>query len=242
MLFDLKGRRRRVIQVTYLALAVLMGGGLVLFGIGGDVSGGLFDAFSDRSDSGSGNPIVERRLDQAEAALQRNPNDQAALAALARARFQLAGTDTDPTTGVYGVEGRVELRRAADAWERYLRTNPDPPNLSLARVMLQVYSEFGLNQPAQAVKAAEIVAEQDQSSSSFLQLARYAALAKQDRKAKLAGRRAIALAPEAQRNTVRKQVKALEQAAKAQQAAGGAGGAAPGGSPSPALPSGGGGR
>ena len=45
MLFDLRGRgRRRTVQTIYLTLAVLMGGGLVLFGIGGSVSGGLFDA------------------------------------------------------------------------------------------------------------------------------------------------------------------------------------------------------
>ena len=34
MLFDLRGRRRRAVQGTYLMLAVLMGGGLVLFGVG----------------------------------------------------------------------------------------------------------------------------------------------------------------------------------------------------------------
>ena len=52
MLFDLRGRgRRTTVQVIYLTLALLMGGGLVLFGIGGDVSGGLVDAF--REDSGS---------------------------------------------------------------------------------------------------------------------------------------------------------------------------------------------
>ena len=45
MLFDLKGRRRRVVQVTYIGLAILMGGGLVLSGIGSDASGGLLDAF-----------------------------------------------------------------------------------------------------------------------------------------------------------------------------------------------------
>ena len=55
MLFDLRGRRRRAVQATYLMLAVLMGGGLVLFGIGGDVSGGLFDAFSERGGGGNGN-------------------------------------------------------------------------------------------------------------------------------------------------------------------------------------------
>ena len=45
MLFDLQGKRRRVVQVTYLGLAILMGGGLVLAGIGSDASGGLLDAF-----------------------------------------------------------------------------------------------------------------------------------------------------------------------------------------------------
>ena len=42
MLFDLRGRgRRRSVQTIYVALAVLMGGGLIFFGIGGSVSGGL---------------------------------------------------------------------------------------------------------------------------------------------------------------------------------------------------------
>ena len=45
MLFDLRGRgRRRTVQVIYLSLAVLMGGGLVLFGIGGGTNESLFDA------------------------------------------------------------------------------------------------------------------------------------------------------------------------------------------------------
>ena len=53
MLFDLRGAgRRRVVKVVYVTLAFLMGGGLVLFGIGGDVSGGLVDAITERSGSG----------------------------------------------------------------------------------------------------------------------------------------------------------------------------------------------
>ena len=54
MLFDLRGRRRRAVQVTYLMLALLMGGGLVLFGIGGSVSGGLIDAFKGTGGGSSG--------------------------------------------------------------------------------------------------------------------------------------------------------------------------------------------
>ena len=54
MLFDLRSRgRRRTVQVVYLGLAVLMGGGLVLFGVGtGNGVGGLLNAFSG---NGSGN-------------------------------------------------------------------------------------------------------------------------------------------------------------------------------------------
>lgn len=249
MLFDLKGKRRRVVQATYLALAVLMGGGLVLFGIGGDVQGGLFDAFSDRSDTGNANPITERRLESAEERLRANPNDQQALADLTRARFQLAGDDVDPNTGVYLPDARPDLRAAAAAWERYLATNPMPPDPSLARVMIQVFG-FGLNQPAKAAQAAEIVAEDDPSSATYLALAQYAALAGQKRKADLAGKRAIALAPPKQRKRVKENVQALEAAVAAQaaQGAGGSGGGgasapgggalAPGGPPAP----GGGGR
>jgi uncharacterized membrane protein YgcG len=227
MLFDLKGKRRRVVQATYLTLAVLMGGGLVLFGIGGDVQGGLFDAFSEGDSNSSNNPIVERRLETARERLRANPNDRTALADLTRAHFQLAGDDADPNTGLYGPKARPDLRAAAESWERYLRTNPQPPDASLARVMLQVYGEFGLNQPPKAAQAADVVAQADESSSAFLTLARYASLAKQSRKADLAGRRAIALAPDSQRKVVKEQVKAIDAQAAAQAA--GAGGAGAGG-------------
>ena len=53
MLFDLRGRgRRNTIKVIYVSLAILMGGGLVFFGIGGDVSGGLVDAITERGATG----------------------------------------------------------------------------------------------------------------------------------------------------------------------------------------------
>ena len=245
MLFDLKGKRRRVIQVTYLGLAVLMGGGLVLFGIGGEVQGGLFDAFSDRNDSGGGNPITERRLETAEKRLKTQPNDPAALAELTRARFQLAGDDVDPNTGVYQAKAKPDLEAASNAWGRYLATDPEPVDPSLARVMIQVYA-FGLNQPAKASQAAEIVAEADPTSATFLAYAQYAALAGQERKADLAGKRAIALAPKPQQKRVKENIKTLEAQVAAQKAgagaaSGGAGAAGGGLAPGAPPPSGGGG-
>src|SRR5829696_3952956 len=236
MLFDLKGKRRRVIQVTYLGLAILMGGGLVLFGIGNSgIQGGLLDAFTGEGSDSSANPIVEKRLKGAEARLKANPNDQQALKDMTRSRFQLAGNDVNPDTGLYGPKARPELERAAEAWQRYLATNPDKPDAGLARVMLQVYGEFGLNRPKEAARAAEVVAEDDPSSSTFLALARYAAMAGDKRTADLAGKRALALAPEAQKKVVKKQVDQFEKALAAQAGAGGAGGA---GAPAVGVPGG----
>src|SRR5918999_4138686 len=103
MLFDLRGAgRRTTVKVVYLTLAVLMGGGLVLFGIGGDVSGGLVDAITDRGSTGAvGTDAFRDRARDAERRARANPDDPAAWAAVARARFQLAsvGDNLDPQTG-----------------------------------------------------------------------------------------------------------------------------------------------
>ncbi|HEY4830836.1 MAG TPA: hypothetical protein VIH85_28975, partial [Solirubrobacteraceae bacterium] len=54
MLFDLRSRgRRRTVQAVYLFLALLIGGGLVLFGVGaGNGFGGLLNAVTGSSGSG----------------------------------------------------------------------------------------------------------------------------------------------------------------------------------------------
>ena len=62
MLFDLRGKgRRRTVKIVYGGLALLLGLGLVAFGIGGATSGGLVDAFTG---GGSGTSIYS---DQAKA-------------------------------------------------------------------------------------------------------------------------------------------------------------------------------
>ena len=77
MLFDLRGRgRRRTVQVIYLSLAVLMGGGLVLFGIGGGTNGGLFDAIGGSGSSNtSTDTVFKDRLAAYERQLKADPQD-----------------------------------------------------------------------------------------------------------------------------------------------------------------------
>lgn len=62
MLFDLRGKgRRRTVKVVYGGLALLLGLGLVAFGIGGATSGGLVDAFTG-SGSGSDTSIYSDQV------------------------------------------------------------------------------------------------------------------------------------------------------------------------------------
>ena len=145
MLFDLKGKRRRLVQGVYLTLAILMGGGLVLFGIGGDVSGGLFDAFSDRSGTGSGNEIYEKRIERNEQKLKQSPRDEAALKALVRDYHQLATAQRADTSASLPEEARDELRKSAQSWKAYLALEPEKPDASLAITALQLFGPTGLD-------------------------------------------------------------------------------------------------
>jgi len=215
MLFDLQGKRRRVVQGVYLMLAVLMGGGLVLFGIGGDVSGGLFDAFSDRN-GGSGNDIVEERVDKNEERAQANPQAANPHKELVRDYYSLAIAQANDQ-GVFPADAQDELRKASEHWTAYMKVEKGEPDASLARVALQVYDQAALNQPQQAVKVARVIAADGNDAASYLQLAQYALLAGDKRIEKLASAKAVALAPKSQRKAVREQLEQLRAAVIAQQ-------------------------
>src|ERR1700754_2740003 len=107
MLFDLRGRRRRVVQVTYLMLALLLGGGLVLFGVGGSVSGGLLDAFKGGGGGGSSvDRALQDRVDREEARLATNPQNAAVLQNLVRDYYQLATSQRDSGTAGFPEDAR----------------------------------------------------------------------------------------------------------------------------------------
>ncbi|MGH2781162.1 MAG: hypothetical protein ACRDL0_20660 [Thermoleophilaceae bacterium] len=218
MLFDLRGRRRRAVQATYLTLAVLMGGGLVFFGIGGDVSGGLFDAFSDRSGGGDANSALEDRIDRFEERLEANPRDEAALKALVRDNFSLAGAQLATGQQQYPEEARDELRQAAQYWQRYLEVEEGKVDSSLARVALVIYEQNALAQPEQAAEAMRIVAEAENTPQAYLALVQRASAAGDTRTADLAAQKAVSLAPEDLRKQVEKQAEQFKKPAPSGQA------------------------
>jgi tetratricopeptide (TPR) repeat protein len=216
MLFDLRGRgRRRTVQVIYLSLAILMGGGLVLFGIGGATSGGLIDAIQGNSGTTSGTDTFQKRVDALEKRTQANPQDKAAWAQLAGLRFQLAGSGAnyDQTTGAYTAKGKAILLQAAAAWQRHLSLAGEKPDTTVANQMVQAYGVTGLRNYAEAVKALEFVIDATPNATfqQYAQLAVLAHGAKQTRKATLSADKAVSLAPKNQRKTLQTQIKTAQQ-------------------------------
>ena len=210
MLFDLRGRRRRLVQATYLSLAVLMGGGLVLFGIGGDVSGGLFNAFEGDGGGGDVNAALEERIDRQEQRLQANPANVAVLQSLVRDNYQLATSQQASGATEFPEDARDDLQKAANYWQRYLQAE-EKPKEATALYALRVYDVGALNQPKQAQRAATIIAEAQSNPSAYLQLVAYASLAGDERTADLATQKAVDLAPKNQRKQVKQQAEALKQ-------------------------------
>jgi hypothetical protein len=213
MIFDLRGRgRRRTVQAIYLSLAILMGGGLVLFGIGGNTSGGLFDAINGNGGSGgnsSVDKVAQQRIDTYVKRTRANPSDEASWLGMAKVRFQVANTgeNYNATQQAYTAKGLQQLRQADAAWTRYLALNPKKPDAATANLMVQAYGQAGLKQYPKAVSALELVIDsRAESAGLYAQLAVLAAGANQTRKSELSETKALALAPKAQRKQLKSEI------------------------------------
>jgi hypothetical protein len=213
MLFDLRGSgRRRTVKIVYVTLAFLMGGGLVLFGIGGDVSGGLVDAITERDGGGDdGSDRFRKAEAEALAKTKANPQDAPAWAALARARFQVAGfgENFDTEKGTFTSKGRAKLTSAGDAWEKYLALEPKKPDDRVASLMVQAFG--ALNEPAKAATAQEVITDARPTASTYTQLAVFAYQAGQTRKGDLAKDKALELTDPDMREALKGQLEQAKQ-------------------------------
>jgi hypothetical protein len=228
MLFDLRGRgRRRAVQGIYLTLAILMGGGLVFFGIGGNTSGGLFDAIGG---SNKNTPVSDTLTKHAASLVRQTkaqPQNALLWSDLARTEFQVAGTGDkfDSANGTFTAKGKAQLLKADAAWQKYLALKPKKIDDRTASLMVQAYGPTGLNMAGKAVSAQEAVIDaRDPSSGLFANLAALAYAANQTRKADLASKKAVDLASADRKEQVKAQLESIKtQAAQAaiQQATGG---------------------
>lgn len=236
MLFDLRGRgRRRSVQIVYATLAFLMAAGLILFGVGSGLAGGLVDAINDNGGSTSGNSALTKQADTLEKRVRTNPQSQADWAKLARTHFQIAAGSIDQNTGQYSKDGRTELAEAAAAWNRYLALNPEKPDATVAALMVQTFVQ--LNQAGKAADAQEIVTSTRPNRNAYIQLAKLAYVAGQARKGDLAAAKALDLTPKDLRGTVKDQLDQAKKQGTGQQQ-GGATGAQPGAATPAPAPSG----
>lgn len=212
MLFDLRGKgRRRTVRVIYVGLALLMGGGAVLFGVG--TFGGTGVLSSLNTNEGSGASSFAGTIKRYRKVTRREPGNVRAWEKLTEAQLHEAGSEKYVTqTGLVTDKGKQLFSQASQSWGSYLALNPSKPSVKLAQQVLPIYAVGGLNQPAQAVQALQIIVAAKPNSASFYgQLAQYAYKAKNVREGDLAAAKAVALAPAAQRVRIKKELEEVKK-------------------------------
>jgi hypothetical protein len=235
MLFDLRGKRKRVVQVVYATLALLFLVGFVGFGIGvGGGPGGIIDALGiggSGATGGDASAQFDEDIDAANEKLAKDPKDPKALLNLAEAQYLKArtGISQDQTTGEVSIseEAHTELGEAADAWNKYLKVNKGEPDGGVAAEMVQAFTF--LNDVRGAVTAQRIVAEDQPSANSYGTLAVFEYLSGDVSAGDEARDKAIAEVPKSQRKSIETQLepyrnrgeKLQEQLAKARKQGGG---------------------
>jgi hypothetical protein len=209
MLFDIRGRRKRVVQVIYGGLALLIGLGAILFGIGGSANGGLADllGFGDSSSTDSADSQAQAQIERAEETLKSSPNDEKALLLLVKGHFA-AGTaalGTDEAGNRVPTEETIsQFTDATDAWGKYLAADPAKPDANTASIVRQAYPYVFSTTPIDearpviddAFATAKIVAADQPGALSYLELASYAYLAGDTKAAEEAKKKALAEAPD----------------------------------------------
>jgi hypothetical protein len=205
MLFDLRSRgRRRTVQAVYLGLAIILGAGLVLFGVGaGNGFGGILNAFTGNGSSGAQKAVVSQAEKQALRETALRPKDPTAWSDLVEARWTNAnqGANYDANTGTFTASGKQELSKLAHDWQQYtnLTKKPDP---NLAILAARAYGQLG-NYAGEA-NAWEIQTLANPSAAKgFECLAAAAYAAKQTRKGDLASAKAESLVPKASRSQIK---------------------------------------
>lgn len=134
MLFDLRGRKKRVIQVIYVILAFIMAASLLVIGLPGGInpfnSGGSVVS-QDAAD------LSKERADRLEQKIAAQPDAPGLRAALIRERI-LAGNSLVEVNGdqqVVGPEATEQYQIAAEEWEKYVKQTNQKPDRGVAQLV-----------------------------------------------------------------------------------------------------------
>jgi len=229
VLFDLRGKRRRLVQVVYSLLAASFLIGFVFLGIGTGGIGSLSDLFGGGSGASTSSQF-DSQISTAQAQLKMDPKDTAALLKLAENEWFKAksGVSQDPNTGqISGIsaDAHTALGQSADAWAKYLKVNKGKPDAGVANEMTQVY--VLLNDASGAAKAQQVVAADQPNQNTYGTLALYLYAGGNIGAGDAAARKSVSMAPKSVQTQVKQQldqtraqaVKLKKQQAKAQKKA-----------------------
>src|ERR1700676_3920864 len=113
MLFDLRGRgRRRTVRAIYIGLALLMGVGLVGFGVGGGLGGGgLFNSVGNGE--GAGNTTYGNQIKKYRKLTAQQAGNAAAWEELTKA---IVHESSNFTQNGVTPRGKELFKEAAQAW------------------------------------------------------------------------------------------------------------------------------
>jgi hypothetical protein len=209
MLFDLRGRgRRRTVQAVYLFLALLIGGGLVLFGVGaGNGLGGLLNGLTGSGSNSGQQSAVSQAEKNAIKATQLNPTSAAAWSNLVQARWSNArsnSADVNSTTGQFTAAGNKELSTLAQDYQRY-KALVKQPDANVAILAARAYQYLG-NYSAASNAWSDITAANPNEATAFECLAANAYAANNTRIGDLASAKALSLVPTAQRTLLQSNI------------------------------------
>jgi hypothetical protein len=220
MLFDLRSPgRRRTIKVVYLFLAVLIGVGLIGFGVGtgGNFGGLLSAAGSGGGGTPTGDKVYVNAFKKAKKEAEAAPNSAAAWLKMGNAAYVVASLPDNysATAGGYSATGHHYLDAMKQAWTNYLALNPPKPDSSFAQAVAAAFGGTpGIGDWPTAETAEEVIVEHAPTSyADYEYLAYFAYEAKDLTVGDQASARAVALAPKSQRSAIKKQLAEIRVAA-----------------------------
>jgi hypothetical protein len=209
MLFDLRSRgRRRTVQAVYLFLAVLIGGGLVLFGVGaGNGIGGLLNGLTGNGSTSGQTAAINSQEKSAIKATQTDPSSAAAWANLIQARWSTARSSSayvNASTGQFTSAGNKELSSLGQDYQHY-RALVKTPDQDVAILAARAYQYLG-NYTAAAAAWQDISSANPGEATAYECLAANAYAAKETRIGDLASAKALSLVPKVQQTLLKTRI------------------------------------
>ena len=194
MIFDLTSPgRKNVVRVVFGFLAIIFAVGFIGFGIGGEIGGGgIIDSLTGNNNSTS--DAFEQQIEDAEEAVEKDPDDPKALSELVLLRTQSGSSqlDVDQATQqpTLTEDSRAEFEKAVSVWQDYLASKPKEVDAATARAAASAY-QF-LEDINGLIEASQALAESDPTGTNLGALATYLYLDLQIEKGDSAREEAIA--------------------------------------------------